>query len=179
MVCNPTFQIQKAEQQPRLSSFLFPDTLFHHWPGNPWWTTVAMADLQYALLNADDRPDFPQTSEGVSAPIPGNICGAAEACQRSFDSCIENTALEDFAAFFHSSYGEFNIWCFGMKAIASGKSSLDYRLRDHVKAQEEIRGLLLDLANSLGSCEQRAVCEYHLVASTYDANLLRSDESKQ
>lgn len=138
-----------------------------------------MADLQYAPLNADARPDLPQTSEGVSASIIGDIYGAAEACQRSFESCIEHPALEDLAAFFHSSYGEFNIWCFGIKATASGKSSLDYRLRNHVDAQEEICGLLLDLANSLRSCEQRAVCEYHLVASTYDSNLLRSDESKQ
>ena len=138
-----------------------------------------MADLEYATINADDRHNLPHTSEGLSASITGDICGAAEVCQRSFESCIENPALENLAAFFHSSYGEFNIWCFGIRATASGKSSLDYRLRNHVDAQEEIRGLLLDLAKSIMSCEQRAVCKYNLVASTYDANLRRSDESKR
>lgn len=48
--------------------------------------------------------------------------------------------------------GEFNIWAYGLQALSSGKSSLDYRVRNRSDVGGIILALLGGLSEDLEDC---------------------------
>jgi hypothetical protein len=78
----------------------------------------------------------------------GVICKSAMKCELRFKECISDACLgvEDWLV---SSQANFNLWRFSIKAISTGSSSLDYRLRDRPNISLMICNLLGGLEESL------------------------------
>ncbi|KAI1826111.1 hypothetical protein F4861DRAFT_134629 [Xylaria intraflava] len=92
---------------------------------------------------------------------PGDeICRAAKVCTGRFDACLAGPALKEHVASIRSAQGDFNLWCSAIKATNRGKSSLDYRLRNHQDVREVVCGLLAGLATSLGRWTRQASAIY-------------------
>jgi len=72
-------------------------------------------------------------------------------CVALFNQCAANTALRKLN-WVEKCQADFNLWAYGLKAISTGKSSLDYRVRQ----REDVRGVICDLldglADSLQNC---------------------------
>ncbi|KAF7530970.1 hypothetical protein G7054_g9333 [Neopestalotiopsis clavispora] len=74
----------------------------------------------------------------------GTIRARAAACQQLFTQCLSLTH-SDHMAWFEMRRGEFNIWAYGLQALSSGKSSLDYR----VLLRHDVKGIILALLGGL------------------------------
>lgn len=76
---------------------------------------------------------------------------SAVACQLRFKECISDSSLnmEDRLV---SSQADFNLWLFGTKGTSTGRSSLDYRLRERPNINLMICNLLGGLEESLEQC---------------------------
>ncbi|ETS79010.1 hypothetical protein PFICI_08863 [Pestalotiopsis fici W106-1] len=81
----------------------------------------------------------------------GTIRERAAACQQLFAQCLSLTHGEHMA-WFEMRRGEFNIWAFGLQALSSGKSSLDYRVRNRSDVSGIIVALLGGLSEDLEDC---------------------------
>lgn len=72
-------------------------------------------------------------------------------CIETFNRCLGNSAL-DKLAWVEKCQADFNLWTYGLKANSTGKSSLDYRVREREDVRNVICDLLDGLAESLHSC---------------------------
>lgn len=72
-------------------------------------------------------------------------------CIESFNKCSVNPALSKLG-WVERCQADFNLWTYGLKATSTGKSSLDYRVREREDVRNVICDLLDGLAESLQSC---------------------------
>jgi hypothetical protein len=93
------------------------------------------------------------------------IYGIAMQCKGVFADCVANPALGE-QAWIRSAQGDFNLWCAGIKATSTDKSSLDYRLRRKPDMREAICDLLRGLVEALRKCQQLIVGEFKRVSDT-------------
>ncbi|KAK6332695.1 hypothetical protein TWF730_004354 [Orbilia blumenaviensis] len=77
-------------------------------------------------------------------------------CKQTFADCVSNPELGS-QAWIRSAQGDFNLWCVGIKATSSNKSSLEYRLRDRLDVREDICDLLQGLVDVLQKCQQSVI----------------------
>ncbi|EGX48305.1 hypothetical protein AOL_s00080g430 [Orbilia oligospora ATCC 24927] len=82
-----------------------------------------------------------------------NISRIASECKTIFAGCISTPGMGE-EAWVRSAQGDFNLWCLGIKATSSNKSSLDYRLREKPDVREDICDLIRGLINSLQKCQR-------------------------
>ncbi|KAF3297187.1 hypothetical protein TWF132_008542 [Orbilia oligospora] len=82
-----------------------------------------------------------------------NISRIANECKTVFANCISTPGMgEEF--WVRSAQGDFNLWCLGIKATSSNKSSLDYRLREKPDVREDICDLIRGMVDSLQKCQR-------------------------
>jgi hypothetical protein len=72
----------------------------------------------------------------------------ARVCQALFNKCIGLPLAEELD-WLENWQGAFNLWIASLKATGVGRSSLDYRVRDHEEVREVLLGLLDGLSESL------------------------------
>jgi len=72
-------------------------------------------------------------------------------CIESFNNCLANPALGKLG-WVERCQADFNLWTYGLKADSTGKSSLDYRVREREDVRNVVSDLLDGLAESLYSC---------------------------
>jgi hypothetical protein len=77
-------------------------------------------------------------------------------CIESFNKCSVNPALGKLG-WVEKCQADFNLWSYGLKAASTGKSSLEYRVRE----REDVRNVICDLLDGLAESLQ-----YCLEAST-------------
>lgn len=87
------------------------------------------------------------------------IYRAVRQCKVVFADCVSNPAFGD-QAWIRSAQGDFNLWCAGIKAASTDKSSLDYRLRTKPDVREPICDLLQGLVVALQKCQQLIMGEF-------------------
>ncbi|EEU40993.1 uncharacterized protein NECHADRAFT_99311 [Fusarium vanettenii 77-13-4] len=81
------------------------------------------------------------------------LCRRTEECLSLFEDASRHQALAD-DDWFEDRAADFVWWSHGLKAQKTGRSSLDYRLRDRPDIQKVIAGLLDSLAQALKDCLQ-------------------------
>ncbi|UPK96304.1 hypothetical protein LCI18_007239 [Fusarium solani-melongenae] len=81
------------------------------------------------------------------------LCRRTEECLSLFEDASRHQALAD-DDWFEDRAADFVWWSHGLKAQKTGRSSLDYRLRDRPDIQKVIAGLLDSLAQALKECLQ-------------------------
>jgi hypothetical protein len=84
-------------------------------------------------------------------PANTDIRGRTLNCIESFNKCSVNPALGKLG-WVERCQADFNLWTYGLKATSTGKSSLDYRVRECEDVRNVICDLLDGLAESLQSC---------------------------
>ncbi|CZR58258.1 uncharacterized protein PAC_08149 [Phialocephala subalpina] len=125
-----------------------------------------------------DELSVEQPAAGVPVLLTADsIDRNARACRDLFDACVASPALKDYASSIRSAQGDFNLWCSGIRAISTGKSSLDYRLRNHHDVREAVCDLLTSLATSLTKCEQRVAAPLEPEPSGEPSEVLDSSSS--
>ncbi|KAK6519711.1 hypothetical protein TWF506_000011 [Arthrobotrys conoides] len=77
-------------------------------------------------------------------------------CKNVFRDCVSTQDMGK-QAWMRTAQGDFNLWCTGIKATSSNKSSLDYRLRDKPDVRDEICDLLRNLVDVLQICQRLIV----------------------
>lgn len=91
---------------------------------------------------------------------------SAGSCLRSFQECVQRAAsihprelslVEDQLA-------RFSIWIANIKVFASGRASLDHRLREAPDVQDIVIGLFEALAFRIQSCK----CQWFLFSTLYE-----------
>ncbi|KAF3172082.1 hypothetical protein TWF788_009525 [Orbilia oligospora] len=82
-----------------------------------------------------------------------NISRIANECKTVFADCTSTPDMGE-EVWVRSAQGDFNLWCLGIKATSSNKSSLDYRLREKPDVREDICDLIRGLVDSLQKCQQ-------------------------
>ncbi|KAI9662762.1 MAG: hypothetical protein M1829_006157 [Trizodia sp. TS-e1964] len=93
------------------------------------------------------------------------IAPLAIRCKSVFADCIAKQALSE-QAWIRSAQGDFNLWCAGINATRSNKSSLDYRLRRRVDVREAICNLLGGLDEALQKCQHLVAGEFKRTSGT-------------
>lgn len=73
------------------------------------------------------------------------------ACKHLIEQCL---CLKHFdnLAWFEMRRGDFNLWVYGLQALGTGKSSLDYRVRNRRDVRDIILALLRGLSQDLKDC---------------------------
>ncbi|RSL67720.1 hypothetical protein CEP54_003102 [Fusarium duplospermum] len=84
---------------------------------------------------------------------PNELCRRTEECLSFFQDVSKHQTLAD-DDWFEDRAADFVWWSHGLKAQKTGRSSLDYRLRDRPDIQKVIAGLLDSLAQALKECLQ-------------------------
>jgi hypothetical protein len=79
-------------------------------------------------------------------------------CKKLFQKCGSSPVLGKLA-WIQSGQADFNLWSFGLSADATGKSSLDFRVRYRPDIQEIICDLLDGLGESLNDCLEKGMCD--------------------
>ncbi|RTE82838.1 hypothetical protein BHE90_002605 [Fusarium euwallaceae] len=82
---------------------------------------------------------------------PNELCRRTEECLSLFQDVSKHQTLAD-DDWFEDRAADFVWWSHGLKAQKTGRSSLDYRLRDRPDIQKVIAGLLDSLAQALKEC---------------------------
>ncbi|KAF3129499.1 hypothetical protein TWF594_010964 [Orbilia oligospora] len=82
-----------------------------------------------------------------------NISRIANECKTVFADCISTPGMGE-EVWVRSAQGDFNLWCLGIKATSSNKSSLDYRLREKPDVREDICDLIRGMVDSLQKCQR-------------------------
>ncbi|KAF2464373.1 uncharacterized protein BDR25DRAFT_96892 [Lindgomyces ingoldianus] len=72
-------------------------------------------------------------------------------CIESFNKCLVNPTLGKLG-WVERCQADFNLWTYGLKATSTGKSSLDYRVREREDVRNVICDLLDGMAESLHRC---------------------------
>ncbi|KAI8686068.1 hypothetical protein NCS55_00281300 [Fusarium keratoplasticum] len=85
--------------------------------------------------------------------LANELCRRTEECLSLFQDASRHQALAD-DDWFEDRAADFVWWSHGLKAQKTGRSSLDYRLRDRPDIQKVIAGLLDSLAQALKECLQ-------------------------
>ncbi|KAH9243274.1 hypothetical protein K456DRAFT_45077 [Colletotrichum gloeosporioides 23] len=81
----------------------------------------------------------------------------ALACKKLFDDCVISVPEVAGSEWFEFRQVEFNLWNRTMKATAQGKSSLDYRLRNHPELRKIICNLLNGLAREIKGLKENGI----------------------
>ncbi|KAI9687323.1 MAG: hypothetical protein M1822_002366 [Bathelium mastoideum] len=87
----------------------------------------------------------------MAGALEGDIQQRTRVCQELFRTLVDNYSTDEG---FQRCQADFNLWSWGIKASATGKSSLDYRVRDYPDTSDKICDYLEGLAELLG----RHVC---------------------
>ncbi|KAK6523153.1 hypothetical protein TWF694_006048 [Orbilia ellipsospora] len=82
-----------------------------------------------------------------------NISLLSNECKSVFAECVSTPGMGE-EAWVRSAQGNFNLWCIGIKATSSNRSSLDYRLREKLDVREDICDLIRGLIDSLKICQR-------------------------
>jgi hypothetical protein len=85
---------------------------------------------------------------GEGTDSPEDIRMETEICQKLFIDCLSHPLFYELEEL-ENRQGQFNLWAAGLKATSTGRSSLDYRVRDHPEMRVRIYSLLLGLSEAL------------------------------
>lgn len=80
--------------------------------------------------------------------LANDLCSRTQECVSLFQSTSGHRALAD-NDWFEDRAADFAWWAHGLKAQKTGRSSLDYRLRERLDVKRVIAGLLDSLALAL------------------------------
>jgi hypothetical protein len=85
-----------------------------------------------------------------------HIRGQSLNCKKLFQQCEVCPVLGELD-WIQSGQGDFNLWCHGLSAVATGKSSLDFRVRHRPDIRKIICDLLDGLDESLKDCLKKGM----------------------
>ncbi|KAH8598652.1 hypothetical protein B0O99DRAFT_591887 [Bisporella sp. PMI_857] len=87
----------------------------------------------------------------ISAFTSSEIHDRTKKCIEGFNECLAHEQLGKHQ-WLETGLAEFNLWSFGLNASHSGRSSLDYKVRQRPDLQDSITDLLDGLGESLKEC---------------------------
>jgi hypothetical protein len=87
----------------------------------------------------------------ILAYASSDIRERTKKCEMQFNKCLDHEQLGK-NQWLVTGFAEFNLWSFGLNASHSGRSSLDYKVRQRPDLQEIIVDLLDGLDESLEEC---------------------------
>jgi hypothetical protein len=98
-----------------------------------------------------------------------NISECAALCLRSFDDCLTRLGCSapERLSLFEDQLARFNIWISSIGVFASGKASMDYRLRDVPEIQSVVVASLDTLNDHIQDCKlfNSAMYSHHFESS--------------
>jgi len=77
----------------------------------------------------------------------------ATECEGVFNECATDSAWSE-QTWIHPAQARFSLWCSGLKATRSDKSSLDHRLRGQPEVKKVVCNLLTGLIEALRKSER-------------------------
>jgi hypothetical protein len=86
-------------------------------------------------------------------------------CVDLFHDCVSNPTLGNLSWVEHGQ-ADFNLWVYGLSATSTGKSSLDYRVRQREDLSNMICDLLDGLEESLQDCLAQGIVNDPAVSRT-------------
>lgn len=107
-------------------------------------TTVS---LNISLQQGDAPSGMDEYDDGL------DISQIARQCKAAFARCAASPTLGQ-RPWVRSAQGDFNLWCAGINATTTDKSSLDYRLRTRQDVSDTVRDLLQAMVEAIGRCEK-------------------------
>lgn len=111
--------------------------------------TVMLVSRYILYMYRDCSRSFQLTTHTEFMMDAGVIYKAATSCRRLFNSCVSSVPFPEHATSIRSAQGDFNLWCAAIGVTSVGKSSLDYRLRDHEDIRDKVCNWLASLEASL------------------------------